>query len=179
MNNKIINIEENYKVQDTPKITGTFVMKDEDGNIIVSGHNMIVLSGRQYILSRCFTSATKGTFKFFLANKTDNTPITADTKVADTTPIDLTVFGESKTNIEGITVSEDGNLSGENTAIIYSSGNNCYLQIKRTLKLVNAEKLTFNSFGLKVGQLLFSQAVHNTVTMNSKRKVTLIYTLRF
>ena len=63
MNNKIINIEENYKVQDTPKITGTFVMKDEDGNIIVSGHNMIVLSGRQYILSRCFTSATNAKWR--------------------------------------------------------------------------------------------------------------------
>lgn len=178
MNNKIINIEENYKVQDTPKITGTFVMKDEDGNIIVSGHNMIVLSGRQYILSRCFTGATKGTFTFFLANKTDNTPITADTKVADTTPIDLAVFANPD-DIGKITVSADGNSSGENTAIIYSSGNNCYLQIKRTLKLIETEKQTFNSFGLKVGQLLFSQAVHNTVTMNSKRKVTLIYTLRF
>ena len=195
MENLIIKKEEIYTPQDEVKsqIKGVYIIKDENGNVILSGHNMIVKTGRNYIFQRCFGNQDSKEFYIFFAYNQQNPIVTPDTEF----PASNILPEDSFTNVDGegevfkltVTPSQPDEKTTGNYA--YLNTNTLSLNIKRTLVL-NTEKATvplvFNSFGLYSKDkddetdetiTLFSQANCNPVTINQRRKLIVYYSIRF
>lgn len=205
MENLIIKQQEIYVPKDEVKdfVKGIYIITDEHGNIIIKGHNMIVQTGRDYIIKRCFTDQGKNQFYIFFGKTPVTKIITPETTYKSM--IDESGANNSKFQLLGTenfhrTDSNNGNLAdlfkldikeyneenakADNFALYNST--TLSLEIKRTLVL-NTNKTTktvqFNTFGLyfKNGDsdVLFSRANCNTVTLNQRRKVIVYYSIRF
>lgn len=206
MENLIIKQQEIYVPKDEVKdfVKGIYIITDEHGNIIIKGHNMIVQTGRDYIIKRCFTDQGKNQFYIFFG-KTPVTKIITPETTYDSM-IKETGANNSKFQLLGtenfhrtdstdpddladlfkldIKEYSEENAKADNFALYNQT--TLSLEIKRTLVL-NTNKTTktvqFNTFGLyfKNGDsdVLFSRANCNTVTLNQRRKVIVYYSIRF
>lgn len=209
MENLIIKQQEIYVPKDEVKdfVKGIYIITDEHGNIIIKGHNMIVQTGRDYIIKRCFTNhftdQVLNQFYIFFG-KTPVTKIITPETTYDSM-IKESGANNSKFQLLGIEnfhrtdtdtgaladlfkldIKEynEGNAKADNFALYNQT--TLSLEIKRTLVL-NTNKTTktvqFNTFGLyfKNGDsdVLFSRANCNTVTLNQRRKVIVYYSIRF
>lgn len=206
MENFIIKQQEIYVPKDEVKdfVKGIYIITDEHGNIIIKGHNMIVQTGRDYIIKRCFTKQDLNQFYIFFGKTPVTKIITPETtyesmkaetgannskfqlletenfhRTDSTEPGDLA-------NLFKLDIKEysEANAKADNFALYNQT--TLSLEIKRTLVL-NTNKTTktvqFNTFGLyfKNGDsdILFSRANCNTVTLNQRRKVIVYYSIRF
>ena len=204
MENFIIKQQEIYVPKDEAKdfVKGIYIITDEDGNIIIKGHNMIVRTGRDYIIKRCFTDQGLNQQFYIFFGKTPVTKIITPETTYDSM-INESGANNSKFQLlkpENFHRTDDGNLAdlfkldieeysdakakADNFALYNPT--TLSLEIKRTLVL-NTNKTTktvqFNTFGLyfKDGgsDVLFSRANCNTVTLNQRRKVIVYYSIRF
>lgn len=206
MENLIIKQQEIYVPKDEVKdfVKGIYIITDEHGNIIIKGHNMIVQTGRDYIIKRCFTDQGKNQFYIFFG-KTPVTKIITPETTYDSM-IKETGANNSKFQLLGtenfhrtdstdpddladlfkldIKEYSEENAKADNFALYNKT--TLSLEIKRTLVLNTNETtktVQFNTFGLyfKDGDsdVLFSRANCNTVTLNQRRKVIVYYSIRF
>lgn len=203
MENLIIKQQEIYVPKDEVKdfVKGIYIIKDEHGNIIIKGHNMIVKTGRDYIIKRCFTKQGLNQFYIFFGK----TPVT---KIITPETTYESMINESGGNNSKFQLLEPKNFHRTDTGNLadlfkldikeYSEENaeadnfalynltTLSLEIKRTLVL-NTNETTktaqFNTFGLyfKNGDsnVLFSRANCNNVTLNQRRKIIVYYSIRF
>lgn len=206
MENFIIKQQEIYVPKDEVKdfVKGIYIITDEHGNIIIKGHNMIVQTGRDYIIKRCFTKQDLNQFYIFFGKTPVTKIITPETtyesmkaetgannskfqlletenfhRTDSTEPGDLA-------NLFKLDIKEynEENAKADNFALYNQT--TLSLEIKRTLVLNTNETtktVQFNTFGLyfKNGDsdILFSRANCNTVTLNQRRKVIVYYSIRF
>lgn len=206
MENFIIKQQEIYVPKDEVKdfVKGIYIITDEHGNIIIKGHNMIVQTGRDYIIKRCFTKQDLNQFYIFFGKTPVTKIITPETtydsminesgannskfqllgtenfhRTDSTDPGDLA-------NLFKLDIKEykEENAKADNFALYNQT--TLSLEIKRTLVLNTNETtktVQFNTFGLyfKNGDsdILFSRANCNTVTLNQRRKVIVYYSIRF
>ena len=206
MENIIIKQQEIYVPKDEVKdfVKGIYIITDEHGNIIIKGHNMIVQTGRDYIIKRCFTDQVKNQFYIFFGKTPVTKIITPETtykSMTEESGANNSKFQllEPEKNFHR-TDTDNGNLADLFKLDIkeYSDANakadnfalynqtTLSLEIKRTLVL-NTDKTTktvqFNTFGLYFengdSKVLFSRANCNTVTLNQRRKVIVYYSIRF
>lgn len=205
MENLIIKQQEIYVPKDEVKdlVKGIYIIKDEHGNIIIKGHNMIVQTGRDYIIKRCFTDQGLNQFYIFFG-KTPVTKIitpetTYESMIAESGGsnskfqlLGTENFHRTDTDIGSLAdlfkldikeYSEE-NAKADNFALYNPT--TLSLEIKRTLVLNTNETtktVQFNTFGLyfKNGDsnVLFSRANCNNVTLNQRRKVIVYYSIRF
>ena len=204
MENLIIKQQEIYVPKDEVKdfVKGIYIITDEHGNIIIKGHNMIVQTGRDYIIKRCFTDQGKNQFYIFFGKTPVTKIITPETTYdsmikesgANNSKFQLlepenfyrTDDADDLANLFKLDIKEYNaeNAKADNFALYNQT--TLSLEIKRTLVL-NTNKTTktvqFNTFGLyfKNGDsdVLFSRANCNTVTLNQRRKVIVYYSIRF
>lgn len=203
MENLIIKQQEIYVPKDEVKdfVKGIYIITDEHGNIIIKGHNMIVRTGRDYIIKRCFTNQGLNQFYIFFGK----TPVT---KIITPETTYESMIAESGANNSKFQLLETENFYRTDTGDLadlfkldikeYSDENakadnfalynptTLSLEIKRTLVLNTNETtktVQFNTFGLyfKNGgsNVLFSRANCNNVTLNQRRKVIVYYSIRF
>ena len=203
MENLIIKQQEIYVPKDEVKdfVKGIYIIKDEHGNIIIKGHNMIVRTGRDYIIKRCFTNQGLNQFHIFFGKTPVTKIITPETTYESM--IDERGANNSKFQLLGtenfhrtdigdladlfkldIKEYNEENAKADNFALYNPT--TLSLEIKRTLVLNTNETtktVQFNTFGLyfKNGDsdILFSRANCNTVTLNQRRKVIVYYSIRF
>lgn len=206
MENLIIKQQEIYVPKDEVKdfVKGIYIITDEHGNIIIKGHNMIVRTGREYIIKRCFTANQDLNQFYIFFGKTPVTkiitPETTYESMKNESGANNSKFQLLDTENFHRTDTDNGNLANLFKLDIkeYSEENakadnfalynptTLSLEIKRTLVL-NTNKTTktvqFNTFGLyfKDGgsDVLFSRANCNNVTLNQRRKVIVYYSIRF
>ena len=206
MENLIIKQQEIYVPKDEVKdfVKGIYIITDEHGNIIIKGHNMIVQTGRDYIIKRCFTDQGKNQFYIFFGKTPVTKIITPETtydSMIKESGANNSKFQLLKTDNFHRTDSTDPddladlfkldikeyseeNAKADNFALYNKT--TLSLEIKRTLVLNTNETtktVQFNTFGLyfKDGDsdVLFSRANCNTVTLNQRRKVIVYYSIRF
>lgn len=205
MENLIIKQQEIYVPKDEVKdfVKGIYIITDEHGNIIIKGHNMIVQTGRDYIIKRCFTKQDLNQFYIFFGKTPITKIITPETtyeSMKAETGANNSKFQLLETKNFHRTDTDNGNLDdlfkldikeyneenakADNFALYNQT--TLSLEIKRTLVL-NTNKTTktvqFNTFGLYFengdSKVLFSRANCNTVTLNQRRKVIVYYSIRF
>lgn len=205
MENLIIKQQEIYVPKDEVKdfVKGIYIITDEHGNIIIKGHNMIVRTGRDYIIKRCFTDQGKNQFYIFFGKTPVTKIITPETtydSMINESGANNSKFQLLETKNFHRTDTDNGNLAdlfkldikeyseenakADNFALYNQT--TLSLEIKRTLVL-NTNKTTktiqFNTFGLYFNDgdsdVLFSRANCNTVTLNQRRKVIVYYSIRF
>lgn len=210
MENLIIKQQEIYVPKDEVKdfVKGIYIITDEHGNIIIKGHNMIVQTGRDYIIKRCFTDhftdQVLNQFYIFFGKTPVTKIITPETtyesmiaesgannskfqllgtenfhRTDSTDPGDLA-------NLFKLDIKEynEENAKADNFALYNQT--TLSLEIKRTLVLNTNETtktVQFNTFGLYFengdSKVLFSRANCNNVTLNQRRKVIVYYSIRF
>lgn len=203
MENLIIKQQEIYVPKDEVKdfVKGIYIITDEHGNIIIKGHNMIVRTGRDYIIKRCFTDQILNQFYIFFGKTPVTKIITPETTYdsmikesgANNSKFQLLEpknFHRTDTgdlaNLFKLNIKEynEENAKADNFALYNPT--TLSLEIKRTLVL-NTDKTTktvqFNTFGLYFengdSKVLFSRANCNNVTLNQRRKVIVYYSIRF
>lgn len=207
MENLIIKQQEIYVPKDEVKdfVKGIYIITDEHGNIIIKGHNMIVQTGRDYIIKRCFTDQGKNQFYIFFGK----TPVTKIITPETTYESMIAESGANNSKFQLLETknfhrTDDGNLAdlfklniekyNDKYSDEYAKADNfalynkttLSLEIKRTLVLNTNETtktVQFNTFGLYFkndgSDVLFSRANCNTVTLNQRRKVIVYYSIRF
>ena len=206
MENLIIKQQEIYVPKDEVKdfVKGIYIITDEHGNIIIKGHNMIVQTGRDYIIKRCFTDQGKNQFYIFFGKTPVTKIITPETtykSMMDESGANNSKFQLLETknfhrtdstdpgdlaNLFKLDIKEynEENAKADNFALYNQT--TLSLEIKRTLVLNTNETtktVQFNTFGLYFengdSKVLFSRANCNTVTLNQRRKVIVYYSIRF
>lgn len=147
---KEINLNEKVSIADTKKyVKGHIIVTDKDGNVIIDMDNMIVETGRKFLLSKCFGTADYEGYsisKIFYGEGSEmTTPDFTKEKIVNPQYIDLV-----SDNIEC---------------------NNLYVKIKSTLTYTEQNK-TLTEIGLIISkgetEELFSRVVHDPIVLNNK-----------
>ena len=207
MENIIIKQQEIYVPKDEVKdfVKGIYIITDEHGNIIIKGHNMIVQTGREYIIKRCFTDQVLNQFYIFFGKTPVTKIITPETtyesmkaetgannskfQLLETDNFYRTDTGDLanlfKLDIEEYNDENSDEYAKADNFALYNP-TTLSLEIKRTLVLnmnETTKTVQFNTFGLYFkndgSDVLFSRANCNTVTLNQRRKVIVYYSIRF
>lgn len=148
---KEINLNEKVSVNDTKKyVKGHIIVKDKDGNVIIDMDNMIVETGRKFLLSKCFG----------VDDKYKNSSIS---KIFYGEGFEMTTPNFTKTDLVN---PQYVNLISDD--IEY---NNLYVKIKNTLTYTGQNK-TLTEIGLVISngttEELFSRVVHDPIVLNNK-----------
>lgn len=149
---KEINLNEKVSVADTKKyVKGHIIVKDKDGNVIIDMDNMIVETGRKFLLSKCFGTADYAGYnisKIFYGEGSEmTTPKFAKDNLVNPQYISLT------------------------TNDIEHNFDNLYVKITNTLAYTDQNK-TLTEIGLIISngttEELFSRVVHDPIVLNNK-----------
>lgn len=158
-----MDIKENVSIHESHiKFTGIVTILDENGNIVVENHNLIVESGRKLM-----AAALTGGAAFNIENLQIIYGLTTDSSVSP----DATLPGDYKTITPSVTKSDDG-LSVKFTVQLNHTSSNSD----------SASKLTFNYIGLATTgdkPVLFSKSIFNTVILPPSRTMEINYTIYF
>lgn len=159
---KEINLNEKVSVADTKKyVKGHIIVKDKDGNVIIDKDNMIVETGRKYLLSKCFGTAEYEGYsisKIFYGEGSDmTTPDFTKAKLINPQYVEL----------------KSGDIENKNL----------YVKITNTLTYTEQNK-TLTEIGLMISngttEELFSRVVHDPIVLNNKNnKYTVNYYIYF
>lgn len=155
---KEINLNEKVSVADTKKyVKGHIIVKDKDGNVIIDMDNMIVETGRKFLLSKCFGTADFEGYsisKIFYGEGSDmTTPNFTKEKLVNPQYADI-IFKKTEAT--------------PNVDVEYSD---FYVKINKVLTYTGQNK-TLTEIGLIISngttEELFSRVVHDPIVLNNK-----------
>lgn len=154
---KEINLNEKVSVADTKKyVKGHIIVKDKDGNVIIDMDNMIVETGRKFLLSKCFGTADYAGYNISKIFYGEGSKMT--------TP-DFTATADDPKKPHIINPQYVELKSGD---IEYK---NLYVKITNTLTYTDQNK-TLTEIGLIISngttEELFSRVVHDPIVLNNK-----------
>ena len=171
MNDKELIIKDQVEVGDCP-LHGYITIQDRNGKYLVKKHNMIVNSGRQYLLNKAFNVSA-------VANTSINSiyfGINGDLTTPDMTfnssnvVVSANIVYESSSNFFASTYTIPEISSSSNTAYYTIDASNNYMVIKT--KLTNntvTTAQTIKEIGLVLNgnddNELFSRVVHEPITI--------------
>lgn len=159
-----MDIKENISIYESRiKFTGIVTILDENGNIVVENHNLIVKSGRKLM-----ATALSGGVAFNIKNLQIVYGLTDKLSVSP----NATLSDDSYNTITPTVAESDDGLSVKFT-----------VQLNHTSNGSNStSKLTFNYIGLATTgdtPVLFSKSIFNTVILPPSRTMEINYTIYF
>lgn len=149
---KEINLNEKVSVADTKKyVKGHIIVKDKDGNVIIDMDNMIVETGRKFLLSKCFGTADYADYN-----------------------ISKIFYGEGS-EMTTPNFTKDNLVNSQYISLITNdiehNFDNLYVKITNTLTYTGQNK-TLTEIGLIISngttEELFSRVVHDPIVLNNK-----------